>query len=102
MFLQFANMANTIGLCKVNEGKYTVMPRKKTPITRSPRGVLSSKPVYMRLMPDERRTLEELSAAQNRSTSSVARLIYLEGLERYQAKVIGSSPHAHANPVAGR
>ncbi|WP_081060638.1 hypothetical protein [Burkholderia territorii] len=78
------------------------MLRKKAPITRSPRGVLSSKPVYMRLMPNERRTLEELSAAQNRSTSSVARLIYLEGVERYQAKVIDTATQSHANPVEER
>lgn len=89
-------------LCKVNEGKYTAMLRKKAPVTRSPRGVLSSKPVYMRLMPDERRVLEELSAYLNRSTSSVARLIYLEGVERYRAKVTGTDLQAHANPVAGR
>ncbi|KUZ46103.1 MULTISPECIES: hypothetical protein [Burkholderia cepacia complex] len=78
------------------------MLRKKAPITRSPRGVLSSKPVYMRLMPNERRTLEELSAAQNRSTSSIARLIYLEGVERYQAKVIGTATQSHAKPIAER
>lgn len=88
-------------LCKVNEGKYTAMLRKKAPVTRSPRGVLSNKPVYMRLMPDERRALEKLSASLNRSTSSVARLIYLEGVERYQAKVTDTSAQAHANPVVG-
>jgi hypothetical protein len=55
----------------------------------------------MRLMPDERRVLEELSAYLNRSTSSVARLIYLEGVEQYRAKVTGTGLQAHANPVAG-
>ncbi|UEP52049.1 hypothetical protein LMA00_21720 [Burkholderia ambifaria] len=78
------------------------MLRKKVPVTRSPRGVLSSKPVYMRLMPDERRVLEELSAAENRSTSSVARLIYLEGIEQYRAKVTGPLAQAPSNHVAGR
>ncbi|VBR08900.1 hypothetical protein [Burkholderia pseudomallei] len=77
------------------------MLRKKAPVTRSPRGVLSNKPVYMRLMPDERRALEKLSASLNRSTSSVARLIYLEGVERYQAKVTDTSAQAHANSVVG-
>jgi hypothetical protein len=89
-------------LCKVNEGKYTAMLRKKAPVTRSPRGVLSSKPVYMRLMPTERRALEELSAFLNRSTSSVARLIYLEGVERYRAKVTGSATQPHSSSFAGR
>ncbi|WP_081072506.1 hypothetical protein [Burkholderia cepacia] len=78
------------------------MLRKKAPVTRSPRGVLSSKPVYMRLMPDERRELEELSAFLNRSTSSVARLIYLEGIQRYRAKVTGSVTQAHSSSFAGR
>lgn len=72
------------------------MLRKKTPVTRSPRGVLSSKPVYMRLMPEERRLLEELSAAQNRSTSSVARLIYLEGIESYKAKATNEATQPHS------
>jgi hypothetical protein len=89
-------------LCKVTEGKYIAMLRKKAPVTRSPRGVLSSKPVYMRLMPDERRTLEALSTSQNRSTSSVARLIYLEGVTRYQNKVSGSATQEHANSIAER
>ncbi|KVD05139.1 hypothetical protein [Burkholderia ubonensis] len=78
------------------------MLRKKAPVTRSPRGVLSSKPVYMRLMPDERRALEELSAFLNRSTSSVARLIYLEGIERYRAKVSCSVTQPHSSSIAGR
>lgn len=78
------------------------MTPKKAPVTRSPRGVLSSKPVYMRLMPDERQVLEQLAGIQNRSTSSVARLIYLEGVEQYRTKVIRSSAQQHANPVAGR
>lgn len=65
------------------------MTGKKIPTRRSPRGVLSSKPVYMRLMPEERDQLEKLSALQNRSTSSVARLIYLEGVAGYAAKFVG-------------
>ena len=76
------------------------MLRKKTPVTRSPRGVLSSKPVYMRLMPEERRLLEELSAAQNRSTSSVARLIYLEGIENYKAKTTSEATQPHSTLCA--
>ncbi|WP_153075766.1 hypothetical protein [Paraburkholderia bonniea] len=78
------------------------MTQKKPPVTRSPRGVLSSKPIYMRLMPDERCALEHLSAIQNRSTSSVARLVFLEGIEKYSAKVSGNAAQAHSNRVAGR
>jgi hypothetical protein len=76
------------------------MLRKKTPVTRSPRGVLSSKPVYMRLMPEERRILENLSAAQNRSTSSIARLIYLEGIENYAAKITSEITQPHSTLCA--
>ncbi|PQP19992.1 hypothetical protein C5615_08790 [Burkholderia cepacia] len=64
--------------------------------------MLSSKPVYMRLMPDERHALEELSAFLNRSTSSVARLIYLEGVERYRAQVTGSATQPHSSSFARR
>ena len=76
------------------------MLRNKPPVRRSPQGVLSSKPVYMRLMPDERRTLEELSASQNRSTSSVARLVYLQGIDRYKDKVSDSEPQPHSIQTA--
>jgi hypothetical protein len=75
------------------------MTKPKGP-SRLPRGVLSSKPIYMRLMPSERSTLEQLSAVQNRSTSSVARLVFLEGIERYRAKVIGASAQSHSKPLA--
>lgn len=78
------------------------MLRKKAPVTRSPRGVLSTKPVYMRLMPEERRALEELSASLNRSTSSIARLLYLEGYERYRSKVSGLGAQQQSNSFAGR
>lgn len=77
------------------------MLRKKAPVKRSPQGVLSQKPVYMRLMPDERRALEELSEVLNRSTSSVARLLYLQGVEQYRANVTGVSAQPHATHVAG-
>jgi hypothetical protein len=62
------------------------MSNKRIPMARAPRGVLSSKPVYMRLMPHEQRALAQLSERQRRSMSSVARLVYLEGLDRYLEK----------------
>lgn len=67
------------------------MSLKHAPVTRSPRGVLSSKPVYMRLMPDERRTLQWLSAVQNRSTSSIARLVFLEGIDSYRERIVATA-----------
>jgi hypothetical protein len=63
-------------------------------MSRSPRGVLSSKPVYMRLMPHEQHTLAQLSERQRRSMSSVARLVYLEGLDRYLEKSIAPGADA--------
>ncbi|WP_459906947.1 hypothetical protein [Caballeronia sp. HLA56] len=77
------------------------MLTKKPLYRRAPKGVLSTKPVYMRLMPNERRMLEDLSATLNSSASSVARLIYLEGIDRYRAKVSRSMAQAHANTIAG-
>jgi hypothetical protein len=74
----------------------------KPPIKRSPQGILSTKPVYMRLMPDERRRLDELSAAQNRSISSVARLVYLEGIDQYTEKISGIVSQSPAKIFEGQ
>ena len=48
------------------------------PISRAPRGV-ARKPVYLRLMPDERATLEMLANEAGQSLSSMARTIFLRG-----------------------
>lgn len=75
---------------------------KKSPITRSPQGVLSTKPVYMRLMPSERDRLDELAAAQNRSISSVARLVFLEGIDQYTKKISDNASQSHAQHFEGQ
>ncbi|UBM11714.1 hypothetical protein [Cupriavidus metallidurans] len=62
------------------------MTQAKTPRTRSPRGVLSDKPVCVRLLPAERQKLERLAMKENRSVSSLARLILLEGLAVYESR----------------
>jgi len=54
---------------------------------RAPPGVMSSKPVSLRLLPAERAQLEQLGRHERRSLSSLARLIYLEGLPHYLAKM---------------
>lgn len=59
------------------------MTKAKAPVTRSPRGVLSDKPVCVRLLPEERTKLERLAVSENRSVSSLARLVLLAGLEAY-------------------
>lgn len=53
---------------------------------RAPAGVMSSKPVSLRLLPAERIQLEQLARREPRSLASLARLIYLEGLPLYLAK----------------
>jgi len=76
------------------------MTATQFPKKRAPRGVLSDKPVYMRLMPAERHKLEQLSAVQNQSTSSVARLVFLEGIDQYESHVTATVTQAPANLVA--
>jgi hypothetical protein len=54
---------------------------------RAPAGVMSTKPVSLRLLPAERAQLEQLARREPRSLASLARLIYLEGLPLYLARV---------------
>ena len=46
--------------------------------SRAPRGV-ARKPIYLRLMPDERAALEALAHEAGQSLSSMARTIFLRG-----------------------
>jgi hypothetical protein len=48
--------------------------------SRAPIGVVTGKPISMRLLPDERQALMQLSKAENRSMASMARRAYLAGL----------------------
>ena len=75
------------------------MPDNKVRITRSPQGVLSDHPVYMRLMPNERSVLEQLAHRQLRSMSSVARLVFLAGVGPYKSGLneFGHQPHQHTD-----
>ncbi|MGR3754960.1 hypothetical protein [Edwardsiella anguillarum] len=52
--------------------------------SRAPRGVMSNKPIAMRLLPAEIKELEEIALEQNRSFSSMARLIYLQGITTFR------------------
>lgn len=56
-----------------------------TPRSRAPNGVMSDKPVGMRLKATEKADLATMAEQQNRSESSLARLIYLRGLEAMKA-----------------
>nr|WP_308530354.1 hypothetical protein [uncultured Serratia sp.] len=51
------------------------------PRSRLPGGIAAKNPIPMRLSDDERAELEAIAAEESRSVSSMARLIYLRGLE---------------------
>ncbi|MBN1085320.1 hypothetical protein JNO12_10775 [Erwinia aphidicola] len=57
--------------------------KQDDPIQRSrlPKGLASGGPVPMRLTTAERALLEELAAKECRSISSMARMIFLRGIE---------------------
>ncbi|CUA05609.1 Uncharacterised protein [Escherichia coli] len=55
--------------------------------SRAPRGVMSNKPVAMRLLPAEIAELEALALDQNRSMSSMARIIFLNGITFFRQSV---------------
>lgn len=76
------------------------MTIKKRPITRAPRGVLADKPVYMRLMPAERQVLEQLARQEHRSTSSMARRVFLAGVPAFQKQGIESRAQSHSKVFA--
>lgn len=57
---------------------------------RAPVGVVTDKPISMRLLPDERRTLMRLSKRENRSMASMARRVYLAGLPFVADKPAGA------------
>ena len=47
---------------------------------RDPEGLMTKRPIALRLMPDERRQATEEAAKRNQSESSFARDAYLKGL----------------------
>lgn len=84
--LQFAEVANTLCLCKVNSAKYIAMTVEKKPVRRSPRGVMSDKPIYTRLTAEERANVLRISRADHCSTSSMTRRLILLGLAVYETQ----------------
>lgn len=55
--------------------------------SRAPRGVMSNKLVAIRLLPAEIAELEALALDQNRSMSSMARIIFLNGITLFRQSV---------------
>ncbi|WP_375581768.1 hypothetical protein ABWH88_02115 [Marinobacter adhaerens] len=62
------------------------MPDSKKPNSsrRAPVGVLTAKPIALRLLTEERSALEEAAIAEGRSMASQARIFFLQGLNEYQ------------------
>ncbi|HGM5349234.1 hypothetical protein FOT61_06260 [Serratia marcescens] len=56
------------------------------PRSRLPRGIAAKNPIPMRLSEDERAELEAIATRESRSSSSMARLIFLRGLESFTAE----------------
>ncbi|MEX0738159.1 MAG: hypothetical protein WD071_02340 [Pseudohongiella sp.] len=59
-------------------------PKKPGSSHRAPDGVLTAKPIALRLMPEERAQLEKAALAEGRSMASQARMFFLCGLDQYQ------------------
>lgn len=52
---------------------------------RAPVGVLTAKPIALRLLTEERSALEQAALAEGRSLASQARMFFLKGLNDYQS-----------------
>jgi len=57
--------------------------KKPNPSHRAPVGVLTAKPIALRLLTEERSALEQVSLAEGRSMASQARIFFLQGLNEY-------------------
>lgn len=52
---------------------------------RAPKGVEINRPILTRLLPDGREKIEQIAIQENRSTSSLVRILILEGLKHHQS-----------------
>lgn len=59
------------------------MPRK-----RAPHGVVTERPIALRLLPDELKQVQELAAAEKRPVANMCRLIVMQGIKTYRVKPI--------------
>lgn len=75
-----------MGLCNPKFHNHTSAMTTSTPKRRAPQGMESDKPVAVRLSPEEKAELAELSRQEDRSKSSMMRIIYLRGLEVFKAE----------------
>lgn len=73
-------------LCNPKFHNHTSDMTTSTPKRRAPQGMESDKPVAVRLSPEEKAELAELSRQEGRFKSSMMRIIYLRGLEVFKAE----------------
>lgn len=76
------------------------MQINQQPVSRAPNGVLSDNPVYLRLLPNELSAFTQRARTENRSLSSMARLLILQALEVDTVNSKPSPAQAHAVPIA--
>ena len=60
------------------------MKTQKPSLKRAPNGVVSDRPIALRLLPADMIKVKEVATAEKRSLASVARLAMLRGLAEYQ------------------
>ena len=60
------------------------MKTQKPSIKRAPTGVVTARPIALRLLPSDMEQVEQVATAEKRSLASVARLAMLRGLAEYQ------------------
>lgn len=78
------------------------MPMTKHHAARSPRGVLTDKPVYVRLMPSEQAVLEASALEDGRSLSNMARVFILAGMRAVGRRKPKQAPtHQQSTSIVG-
>ena len=64
-------------------------PKEAHTRSRSPRGLLTKKPIMLRLTASEMDALTAMAERESRSKASMVRLIYLHGLASYKTQMPG-------------
>ncbi|WP_082054833.1 hypothetical protein [Cupriavidus basilensis] len=78
------------------------MLKAKVPVSRSPRGVLTSKPIYTRLLPAEQCEFEARALEEGRSLSNMARVFILVGMQAAgNSKATQGPAHQQTTSVEG-
>ncbi|WP_138243297.1 hypothetical protein [Ralstonia mannitolilytica] len=76
------------------------MTTPKLPVARSPRGVLTRRPLVTRLMPDEQAAVEARAKKQRCSLSSMARLLIIKGMAADASQPTSAATQRHTTSIA--